>query len=145
MCLFFDQLTSYLPNQVSRWQFTVLESMVTLIAWHSAQTYPTLTALRARAIRTNNAIWPIISTVEPVALREQQLSYGHYDNVHPCHPHPRWAKGQNDHLFHLFHLLREHSRLARRHQLQRCTGRSAIIRRPIAISKRQIFRIRIGE
>ncbi len=38
MCLFFDQLTSYLPNQVSRWPFIVLESMVPLIAWHSAQT-----------------------------------------------------------------------------------------------------------
>ncbi len=44
MCLFFYQFTSYLPNQVSRWQFIVLESMVPLIAWHSAQTYPTLTA-----------------------------------------------------------------------------------------------------
>ncbi len=38
MCLFFDQLTSYLPNQVSKWPFIVLESMVPLIAWHSAQT-----------------------------------------------------------------------------------------------------------
>ncbi len=41
ICLFFDQLTSYLPNQVARWPFIVLESMVPLIAWHSAQTYPT--------------------------------------------------------------------------------------------------------
>ncbi len=38
MCLFLDQLTSYLPNQVSRGQFIVLESTVPLIAWHSAQT-----------------------------------------------------------------------------------------------------------
>ncbi|CAM4579117.1 unnamed protein product [Leuciscus chuanchicus] len=32
------------------------------------------------------------------------------DHVHPCHPHPRCANGQND-LF----VLREHSRLARQH------------------------------
>ncbi len=144
MCQFFYQLTSYLPNQVSRWQFIVLESMVPLIAWHSAQTYPHWlhlyclpAAIWACAIRTNDVIWPII--------REQQLSYGHYDHVHPCHPHPCRAKGPNDHLF----VLCEHSRLARAAPLrmQRCTRRSAIIRRPIVISKRQIFpfRVRIGE
>ncbi len=79
--------------------------MVPLIAWHSAQTYHKLTALRACTIRTINAIWLIICTAEPVALREQLLSYGQYNPVHPCHPHPRWAKGQNDHLF----VFREHS------------------------------------
>ncbi len=62
----------------------------------------------------------------------------------PLPPHPRWAKGRNDHLF----VLREHSRLARGTiALQICTGRSAIIRRPIVISKGQIFPfiVRIGE
>ncbi len=58
MCLFFYQFTSYLPNQVSRWQFIVLESMVPLIAWHSAQTYPTLTA-------------PVLSASGHLSVRDQ--------------------------------------------------------------------------
>ncbi len=145
MCLFFYQFTSYLPNQVSRWQIIVLESMVPLIAWHSAQTYPTLTA-------------PVLSASGHLSVRDQNKRRNQADHQRATAllwtlrprpplppPHPCRAKGPNDHLF----VLCEHSRLARAAPLrmQRCTGRSAIIRRLIVISKRQIFpfRVRIGK
>ncbi len=146
MCLFCDQLTSYLPIQVSKWQSIVLESMV-----DQPHTDCTCTGgrIRARAIRKKDAIWPIIST----AARSQRRSVSSEINSSPMDttttstpaiPSPL-GKGSNDHLF----VLRELSRLASAAgtiALQRCTG-EASIRRPIVISKRQIFpfRVRIGE
>ncbi len=90
---------------------------------------------RARSEK-KDAIWPIISTAALRELRDQQLSYGHYDRVHPRHPHPRWAKGQLITCLCFVNSLALHGGTI---ALQRCTGRSAIIRRPIVISKRQIF------
>ncbi len=144
MCLFFDQLTSYLPNQVSRWQFIVLESMVPLIAWHSAQTYPTLTA-------------PVLSASSHLSVRDQNKRRNLADHqratallwtLRPRPPLPPPSLSGKVLKWSLVCALWTLSPCARGTiALQRCTGRSVIIRLPIVISKRQIFpfRVRIGE
>ncbi len=91
MCLFFDQLTSYLPNQVSRWHSYSSWEYGTSHCMAQCTDLPhtDLYLVWACTFRTNYAIWPIISNAEPVALselREQQFSYWHYDHIHPCHP-----------------------------------------------------------